>query len=469
MKNVAHKTSSLLKELIFIAHISKTDFALFMNMTPSGLSKILTGNRLPVMKEKRFFSRQAGQYFSDLIFCQGCHFKFENTFPVIYDFTSQSELTAFLTAAIEYSLDCDYAFEINHSLEYHDKGSSFLGRKTILNMFCIILSDYVKNTRNEFLEFFSTLPLFESLFPDIFKRLIVFKFNKENLVLNQFFDIPTFESAHQNNIHIINTVINLQGALNTNYWETANKIEPTFLLVKGYCLLTFSSQLDGTPLMTFITHKSYLTVFFNHLMNLGAKKISYTREEGRLAIANSPNLLSELLATPVKAVYNLIPAGYLLKKEEIETLDASSVMNSGIFSLFQKISLDQTLFYISEDTLQHFCLSGNLSVPFVSTMHIPLDKRIDYLARLESLVDGVENHKVKILSSDSPKAAIFCFPQFSIVYTTSSDTSYEKVHYFCSDAIYNILQEELSEQDTSPIDFTPDLWKAYLEELSFSL
>lgn len=36
------RTGVLLEELINIAKIPKTDFALSMNMTPSGLSKILT-------------------------------------------------------------------------------------------------------------------------------------------------------------------------------------------------------------------------------------------------------------------------------------------------------------------------------------------------------------------------------------------------------------------------------------------
>ncbi len=46
------KTGKLLEELIDIAKTSKTDFAISMNMTPSGLSKILKGGRLPFFKGK---------------------------------------------------------------------------------------------------------------------------------------------------------------------------------------------------------------------------------------------------------------------------------------------------------------------------------------------------------------------------------------------------------------------------------
>ncbi|WP_349948745.1 hypothetical protein ABFV83_10120 [Lacrimispora sp. BS-2] len=43
------KTGKLLEELIEIAQSPKTDFAISMNMTPSGLSKILKGRRLPFL------------------------------------------------------------------------------------------------------------------------------------------------------------------------------------------------------------------------------------------------------------------------------------------------------------------------------------------------------------------------------------------------------------------------------------
>ena len=45
------KAGQLINSLFEISGVSKTDFAIFMNMSPSGLSKILTGSRLPPQKE----------------------------------------------------------------------------------------------------------------------------------------------------------------------------------------------------------------------------------------------------------------------------------------------------------------------------------------------------------------------------------------------------------------------------------
>ncbi|HBD00533.1 MAG TPA: hypothetical protein DC053_16135, partial [Lachnoclostridium sp.] len=83
------KTGKLLEDLIDIAQTPKTDFAISMNMTPSGLSKILKGGRLPFLKEKRVFSRQAAAYFAEVLYGHGCYLKFMHIFPVLYDFSSR--------------------------------------------------------------------------------------------------------------------------------------------------------------------------------------------------------------------------------------------------------------------------------------------------------------------------------------------------------------------------------------------
>lgn len=50
------KTGELLDSLISISGISKTDYAISVYTTPSGLSFILSGKRLPRPTEKRLFA-----------------------------------------------------------------------------------------------------------------------------------------------------------------------------------------------------------------------------------------------------------------------------------------------------------------------------------------------------------------------------------------------------------------------------
>lgn len=114
------KISILLEELIKISKVSKTDYALALHMTPSGLSKILSGTRFPLWKERKLFIRQSAVYFADATYSYNCYHKFQTLFPIVYDFNSKNELELFLTYAIGYALEYDYTQANHESIEYPD-------------------------------------------------------------------------------------------------------------------------------------------------------------------------------------------------------------------------------------------------------------------------------------------------------------------------------------------------------------
>lgn len=269
------KTGILLEELINIAQIPKTDFAISMNMTPSGLSKILTGRRLPISKEKKIFSLQAAQYFAEEIYGESCYLKFKNIFPIIYDFASKHELEVLLSYAIEHALDKDFAEENNQNSDYPDREVSFLGKKTVLNVLCVTLSDYVLNNKEVSLEFYSALPILNRVYYDILCRIkIIGERKKEENVFNHFVYMPSFEEVYMGyDMNILSAVVAVEKAVDFKLWEIEENIQSPFLFLKGQFLMIFSIQLDGkTPLMTLITNKGYLSIFFNSLMRQETKK-----------------------------------------------------------------------------------------------------------------------------------------------------------------------------------------------------
>ena len=99
------KAGQLINSLFEISGVSKTDFAIFMNMSPSGLSKILTGSRLPPQKEKRQFCNQSASFFCDALWGEHCVARLQPLFSIIYEFQSKQELKQFLYRAIKYALD----------------------------------------------------------------------------------------------------------------------------------------------------------------------------------------------------------------------------------------------------------------------------------------------------------------------------------------------------------------------------
>lgn len=462
------RTSILLELLIGISRLPKTNFALSMNMTPSGLSKILTGKRLPLSNEKRVFSRQAASYFADAIYSYNCYSKFETIFPIIYDFGSKHELELFLTSAIKFALDKDFAIENKENVDYFDMERSFLGKKTVLNMVCIILSDCALNNGEIPLEFYSTIPVFSQLYTDIFQRLKILGLQKQkNISVNHFFNMPAFEASYNKyNLDIFSLIARSQQYFDLNLWRTEEEITSTFLLLKGRLLLLFSIQIDGTPLMTFVTHKGYVTTLFNSLMRKGARKISYNRNEAIAAIVEDPSLIERLINKPIDAVYNFISIGYLVNKGELDKIEGKENIKEAILKFFNHILMTKTTFFVTLDAMTSFFATGKAIVPLFGAVDFVADERVSYLQRFNLHINHETPDKIRILNGDPPKMAILCSQEISIIYLVDDEYKSEKIHYFSTNAIHNILSSQVAGDDMKTMDFSIDLWDVYMEELS---
>ncbi len=465
------KTGKLLEELIEIAQTPKTDFAISMNMTPSGLSKILKGGRLPFLKEKRAFSRQAAAYFAEVLYGPGCYLKFMHFFPVLYDFSSRYELEMFLAYAIEYALDKDFDEENNGNLGYPDREASFLGKKTILNMFCILVSDHIMNNHEIPLEFYSTIPFFDQSYSDIFQRIKISNARKkERAAFNHFFDMSAIEvSASNDNIDLLSAIVRAQEYVDFNLWKITKEMNCSFLLLKGQFLLLFSLQMDGMPLMTFVSHKGYLNVFYNSLVKKEAKKISYSGREAAAALEADPSILPRQMDRHMDAVYNFISIGYLIGEEDLEPVKGREVSKRAVLELFHRILDKETVFYVTVDAMIGFCSTGKAIVPLFGAIDFPPAERIPYLQRFNSFINDKSSDKVRIVNSEQPKAAVFCLQGLNLIYTIDHDFKSEKIHCFETDMFNDILKRETSESTMKLLDFSPDLWLAYLDEMSRNL
>lgn len=459
---------TLLEELINIAQVSKTDFALSMNMTPSGLSKILTGTRLPNIKEKIAFCKQTAAYLTNAIYCSGCYLKFTNIFPVIYDFDSKYELESFLICAIEYALDKSILIENNVNLDYPEKETSFLGKKSVLNIFCVIISDCITNDRNTELEFYSTLRFFNPLYSDIFRRIkITNSMKQKNIFYNHFFDMQSFETAcAESGAEILLKIANLQQYFDLNLWEIKRDIDPSFLLLKGQFLIIFNILPDGTPLMTYITHKSYLAMFFNSIMKKDAKKISYNKSEATESFDDNLSLVDKLIDKKIDAVYNFISIGYLIKTEDLRNKKADKTIKNGVLKLFEEILSKDTTFFVSVDAMMAFYQTGKAIVPFVETVDFSISERSSYLKRFESYIIGENHDKIRLLNIEMPKIAILCTSDLNIIYLIDNEYKNEKIHCFGSNMINSMMTNEILKKDHAIVDFSLDLWETYIGGLS---
>lgn len=92
--------------------------------------------------------------------------------------------------------------------------------------------------------------------------------------------MSSFEVSYDEyNMDVLVSIAQVQQYCDLNLWKIQKEINHSFLLLKGEFLLVFSIQMEGTPLMTFITHKGYLTAFFNSLMKIVKRRAKRERTQ----------------------------------------------------------------------------------------------------------------------------------------------------------------------------------------------
>lgn len=467
------RISVLLKNLFDIANVQKTDFALAMNISPSSLSKILSGKTIPIEEEKNQFSKKASHFFAENIYEEGCYIKFKNIFPVLYDFSSMYELKVFLIYAIDYALENDYCFKKNTNLfEHNNRACSFIGRESVLNMTCIIISDYHRKNIDKHVEINSSLRLFSQLYNDIFKHI---KFNNTNdkndefgrLEFNHYFDMDTLEETYKNSdFCMLEKIINSKQKFNLNFYETKLDKDSSFLLMKDTFLLLFNVLLDGTLIMTFINKDSYLSKFHNSLNNSDIEKISYNREEAVSLLENNPIFLEELTKKPIERIYSFLPVGFFVEKSDLDINFKNENIYNLINKIFDKIKNDDMDIYVSTDMITDFLINGKVIVPFIDILDIKPDKRIDYYTRSDKYLDDKNMHHIKIIDSKLPKFVFLSYKDLSLLYLIDNDYKNEKVHIFKTNIFNEMIKSRISNKNIHMIELNSVIRDIYLKNYS---
>ena len=220
---------TLLGQLIAISKKSKTDFALAMNMTPSGLSKLLNGSRTPSLKERRLFIWQAAEYFSEALYSPRDYARLEPIFPVVYDFESRDELKRFFDTALTYSLENTLGSETDAGLAFSARGRYYLGRDTMLNILCVILSEYILCNPGGPHELYASLPMGSPVYRRMLRRLRFMEHpNMQDMKLH-FFSSPANlrDSKRKRRLEFMARV---QQRLDIRLYACEEELEPFLLL-----------------------------------------------------------------------------------------------------------------------------------------------------------------------------------------------------------------------------------------------
>lgn len=462
------RTGELLGKLIEIANVPKTDFALSMHMTPSGLSKILSGKRLPVLKEKKLFVRQTANYFAEAIYGDNCFYRFRNLYPILYDFSSRYELEMFLIDAVDDALLQDYAVENNENIDFPDREVSYIGAKSILNHFCITISNHVNANTDADMEFFCSLPLMNRNHQDVFDRIrIINPQNQKNLFCHHYATMAEYEAYIKKNRLKLLTALEKVMQFGDFTLRVMEKPAPMpFLFLRGHFEMNFSVQIDGTPVMTLIHNKLYLFELYNNLMKMKTDRLSYSGKEAVTLLGKNPAMIDEFMKRDIKALYNFFPIGLLLEEADLPKTEMKSDLIEAVSRALVDSITKSRLFYITSDALLTFLITGKIMFPGMGAVDIPSGKRVACIKRYDRFADTDAVNRIRVIRREMPRAAILCVEGASIIYIVSGDGQSENYILFPSNIVADTLAEDINNCKMQIQEYNEELWANYISKIS---
>lgn len=317
------------------------------------------------------------------------------------------------------------------------------------------------------LEFYSSFSQSDPAFSVLFQRIRIANPEKcGQITLNHFFDGTLLENTDGGRGVSFSLIAQLQNRFGLNLWKINGDLGPPFLLVKGALLLIFNTQIDGTPLLVPIAHKSYLNYFYESLMKKEIAKISYNRNEAAALLEENPHFVPELLERGIDSVYNFVSIGYLLDQEELRSMSDNGQMADWVWQIFHSILSGRTTFHVSLAAMDRFSTFGKAIVPLIGAFPLPPEQRVSYLQRFDTyLKDEKSFSKVKILDSHLSNIAVFCSGNLCLVYSIDDAFERDRIHVFDLEAARPVLENLTITSPALPVDFSLDLWSAYQGDL----
>lgn len=456
----------LLAELITISKKSKTDFALAMNMTPSGLSKLLSGSRTPSLKERRLFIRQAAEYFSEALYFPGDYAKLAPIFPVVYNFETREELRRFLETALTHALETALDMDMDTAFDFSTRGRYYLGGDAMLNILCVILSGYIKDGTDKPLRLYVSLPLGSSACRKMVSRMRFMEHANLQGMEMHFFSSPSDlrDSNRQGRLKMIEQV---QKKVDLRLHACNEELE-TFFLIKDTCLLLLHPDMETTPMAIPIFHINQITLFHENLMNKRSLSLTYTADEVVDMLEQGAPYFIKLLEKQLDSIFCFVLVGFLLTAEEMQSTGGSPKACAQMEKIFHLLLHSKVPFRISTQVMSSFGTEGKVRVPFLGTVQIPLAKRAEYLSRLSQPANRVQEkdgNKFYLMESRlSNMLFLFC-KRMCIIYCVDDAGKRERLHMLPSRRLTRQILAQVQAQEKTVIRFSYDLWHHYRKRL----
>lgn len=438
------KTGILLKSLLDVADMTQKDFAESVFTSPSTISKIITNKHLISPSDEKSFSVKSSRILANSIYESNCYFKFKDIFPVVYDFSSKHDLEQFLLKAFLYAIELDRENSEAY-ISKNNAGKHYVGKEHIMQMFCIIASDYLRSDRHELLEFYSALPLaigYSQIGLDEIK--IVPPELQREIVFHQLFD-PTQCQKGADDCAVDDIYTTFKTEMYTDLYRWQAELDPTkpFLLLKDKYIILFDRQIDGTPHMTFITNKQELENIFDHIARIMSKaeRLTFTQDDIEEFLSEEPMSGGRIIDGIINAISGL-------SGDE----PSSDQITEGLRHLLHELVQHETEIFFSADVLKSFIFNSKIFSSLMPVSDIPPQEQINFLNIIRDYMRIYKNAPVRIINISLHCIIAICKDELSLICIINPFSM--KVKYHLIDSMS--LKEQMDKSNTRSYINIPD-------------
>lgn len=409
----------LLKKLINISGMSKTDFAFETNYSPSAISKILNNLQLPSGALLRNFFDLASRCLGRDIYRKDPT-AIQDVFPISYDFESELEIVEFIRTALKQS------YLITTKLtgeEYFDLYNSHAvwEQSRILNYLCVGLS-FVLNQSEEDVEVYSTIELLGDFENNMLKKL---KFNgdpkQKKVIVNQLISRESIDKADISKVFAKYNGLLKNFEVRTYLVDKMPKNEVMF--VPKYYIAIYNFISEGIPQIQFIDDLPYLVSIKQSILKHFHTRISHEGEELHKAFTDISN---HNLADEFRYMFCYMPMALIFDDDFISLKTDKADLLENMRNLMKGMTRTNLLFVLSRNAFMKMLSTGKCKYPILGNVDIPAEKRGDFIDRYTKAFASGDN---RLMLSRNEYENIFCCgtDDYLYIYTPDNGINKEKI------------------------------------------
>lgn len=242
----------------------------------------------------------------------------------------------------------------------------------------------------------------------------------------------------------------MESGCDLRLWGPGQSLDEAFIMIGRRSVFLLNMQPEGTPVMTHITHGSYLYRYHQYLVNSRRVKQSFNRRQARDLLMSNPDFINESLGNDLKAVYYLTNIGLFLNDEDLAAHEPDPVIRKAILDINALASSSRGTAYISSEVMESFAYSDRIILPLIGPIErTPAQRKLQAERIIQHMNSNQEAAgKLTVLGRPSERAmAVVCTSEMALLYFPEPSGSDDKFHVLFGSSLDQAFNRELGIAD----------------------